>query len=123
MLCANPDIVVHVGDDLIWCAGAVARDYEAIGGRVIMAGKPHAPIYELAYVELGGMRPEPHPRHRRRRRHRREGANAQGLDCLFIASGMHGEALSTNGALDRAKVDAALAAEGARATYVMAALA
>ena len=50
------------------------------------------------------------------------GANAQGLDCLFIASGMHGEALSTNGALDSAKVDAALAAEGARATYVMSAL-
>jgi hypothetical protein len=47
------------------------------------------------------------------------GANAQGLDCLFIASGMHGEALFTAGALDPAKVEAALAQEGVRANYVM----
>ncbi len=52
LLCANPDIVVRVGDELVWCAGAVAREYEAIGGRVIMAGKPYAPIYQLAYREL-----------------------------------------------------------------------
>jgi hypothetical protein len=39
------------------------------------------------------------------------GANAQGLDSLFIAAGIHGEALQTNGKLDPAKVDAALAAE------------
>src|SRR5262249_9967058 len=51
------------------------------------------------------------------------GANAQGLDGLFIASGMHGEALLSNGKLDPAKVDTALAAEGVRATYAMAALA
>jgi ribonucleotide monophosphatase NagD (HAD superfamily) len=47
------------------------------------------------------------------------GANGQGLDCLFIASGMHGEALFTNGALDPAKVETALAQEGVRANYVM----
>ena len=40
LLCANPDIVVRVGDDLMWCAGAVARDYAKLGGRVVMAGKP-----------------------------------------------------------------------------------
>ena len=28
------------------------------------------------------------------------GANAQGLDCLFIAAGIHGEALWTDGKLD-----------------------
>ncbi len=48
-----------------------------------------------------------------------KGANAQGLDCLFIASGMHGEALKTDGVLDAAKVDAALRAEGVSARYVM----
>src|SRR5690606_23536031 len=26
-ICANPDIVVERGDRLIWCAGAIARDY------------------------------------------------------------------------------------------------
>ncbi len=126
MLCANPDIVVRVGDHLMWCAGAVARDYAKLGGRVIMAGKPHAPIYALAFEELARLRPDTArarvlcigdgaPTDVR-------GANDQGLDCLFIASGMHGEALMTRGALDDVKVNAALAAEGVRAKYVMAGL-
>jgi len=49
MLCANPDIIVQFGDRMIWCAGAIARDYAALGGKVVMAGKPYPPIYELAY--------------------------------------------------------------------------
>ncbi|MEZ5973052.1 MAG: TIGR01459 family HAD-type hydrolase [Hyphomonadaceae bacterium] len=128
MICANPDIVVQFGDRMIWCAGAIARDYEALGGKVIMAGKPFAPIYDLAREELAEIAG-------------RDieasrilcigdgvvtdiaGANAQGLDSLFIAAGIHGEALWTNGKLDPAKVDAALAAENVRATYTMAALA
>ncbi len=129
LLCANPDIVVRVGDDLVWCAGAIARDYEAIGGRVVMAGKPHAPIYELAYRELAALPGRPIDKARILAIGDGlgtdiTGANAQGLDCLFIASGMHGEALKNQaGGLDPAKVDAALAAEGVRATYAMAALA
>ena len=47
-ICANPDIVVERGDRLIWCAGALARDYALLGGRTLIAGKPHAPIYEAA---------------------------------------------------------------------------
>lgn len=127
-ICANPDIVVQHGNRMIWCAGAIARDYEAIGGKVIMAGKPFPPIYDLARKELAAIA-------------RREiepsrilcigdgvvtdiaGANAQGLDSLFIAAGIHGEALWTDGKLDPVKVDAALAADNARATYAMAALA
>ncbi|MCR6646006.1 MAG: hypothetical protein NVV62_16565 [Terricaulis sp.] len=50
------------------------------------------------------------------------GANSQGLDCLFVASGMHGEALMTGGALDGAKVNEAIAAEGVSARWVMAGL-
>jgi HAD superfamily hydrolase (TIGR01459 family) len=146
LLCANPDIVVQFGDRMIWCAGAVARDYAEIGGRVVMAGKPYAPIYELAYKEyldrrrlaggsgaastdsageapavqvdksrilaIGDGLPTDIA-----------GANAQGLDCIFIASGMHGESLWSGGVLDREKVDTALKEEGARATYAMQALA
>jgi len=124
LLCANPDIVVRVGDRLIWCAGAIARDYEAIGGRVVMAGKPYAPIYNLAYKELAAL--SEHPIEKSRMLAIGDGigtdllgAREQGLDALFVASGMHGEALSTNGALDAAKIEAALAAEGAGARYVM----
>ena len=119
--------MVQFGDRLIWCAGAIARDYEALGGRVIMAGKPHAPIYDLAFKELAALRGDV----------ARErvlcigdgvvtdvlGANAQKLDCVFVAAGIHGETLLTDGALDAAKVDAALAAENAHAAYAMAALA
>lgn len=127
LLCANPDIIVQFGDRMIWCAGAVARDYEKLGGRVIMAGKPYPPIYELAYRELQGLGAnidksrilaigDGVPTDLL-------GANRQGLDVLFVASGMHGETLWTDGALDAAKVDAALAEEDARATYAMSALA
>lgn len=47
-ICANPDIVVEKGDRLIWCAGALARDYAQLGGRTQIAGKPHRPIYVAA---------------------------------------------------------------------------
>jgi HAD superfamily hydrolase (TIGR01459 family) len=51
-LCANPDIVVDVGDRRIWCAGALAAAYTDIGGESFYFGKPHAPIYDLARVRL-----------------------------------------------------------------------
>lgn len=47
-ICANPDIIVERGERLIWCAGALARDYAQLGGRTLIAGKPHAPIYAAA---------------------------------------------------------------------------
>ena len=47
-ICANPDIVVERGHELIWCAGALARDYGQLGGRTLVSGKPHRPIYEVA---------------------------------------------------------------------------
>jgi HAD superfamily hydrolase (TIGR01459 family) len=126
LLCANPDIVVRVGDDLMWCAGAVARDYAKRGGRVVMAGKPHAPIYDLAFRELAALGA---PGNRTRVLCIGDGigtdvrgAHDQGLDCLFVASGMHGEALMTDRALNEAKIAAALAAEGVSAAYVMDAL-
>ncbi len=48
MVCANPDIVVERGDTLVYCAGALADAYAALGGEVLYCGKPHAPIYEAA---------------------------------------------------------------------------
>lgn len=127
LLCANPDIVVRWGDELIWCAGALARDYAALGGRVVMAGKPHAPIYDLAYAELEQIAGRPFAKARILAigdgvATDIKGANAQQVDSLFIASGMHGEALWTDGALDADKVALALAQEDAAATYAMAAL-
>ena len=47
-ICANPDVVVERGEKIVWCAGALARDFAQLGGRTLIAGKPHAPIYEAA---------------------------------------------------------------------------
>lgn len=51
MICANPDKVVKKGDRLLYCAGKLAEMYQARGGEVLMAGKPFAPIYDLALAE------------------------------------------------------------------------
>ncbi|MEM9170855.1 MAG: TIGR01459 family HAD-type hydrolase [Pseudomonadota bacterium] len=58
MICANPDIVVNYGGRLIYCAGALAERYAARGGDVVYAGKPHPPIYDLAFDKLKEARGE-----------------------------------------------------------------
>ena len=55
MICANPDKMVRKGDRLLYCAGALAERYSQLGGHVFMAGKPYAPIYELAMKQAGEM--------------------------------------------------------------------
>jgi ribonucleotide monophosphatase NagD (HAD superfamily) len=55
MICANPDIKVERGGDLVWCAGALAADYQAMGGEVIYAGKPHLPIYQRALATIDAL--------------------------------------------------------------------
>jgi HAD superfamily hydrolase (TIGR01459 family) len=52
MICANPDQTVERGGRIVYCAGAIATAYEALGGIVSYAGKPFPPIYELA-LEIG----------------------------------------------------------------------
>ncbi|MEQ9315911.1 MAG: TIGR01459 family HAD-type hydrolase [Henriciella sp.] len=59
MICANPDIKVRVGDQLVWCAGALARIYEDEGGEVIYPGKPHSAIYRLAAELAESVRGKP----------------------------------------------------------------
>ena len=89
MLCANPDLVVHRGARLVYCAGALAQAYERLGGEVIYYGKPHLPVYRAALAAAGnpkrplavgdGLLTDI------------RGANAAGLPVLFIADGVHGE--------------------------------
>ncbi len=52
LLCANPDLVVDVGDKREMCAGSIASMYEGMGGRVIYFGKPHKNIYKEVYSFL-----------------------------------------------------------------------
>ncbi|WP_342359197.1 TIGR01459 family HAD-type hydrolase [Terrarubrum flagellatum] len=54
MICANPDLIVERGAELLWCAGAIADKYERMGGRVVWTGKPHRVIYDAA-LDLAGL--------------------------------------------------------------------
>jgi HAD superfamily hydrolase (TIGR01459 family) len=56
MICANPDLTVERGGKLVYCAGAIAAKYEAMGGRVTYAGKPHLPIYDMALAWIAQQR-------------------------------------------------------------------
>jgi HAD superfamily hydrolase (TIGR01459 family) len=56
MICANPDRIVRIGDRILYCAGTLADLYLARGGKVLMAGKPFPPIYDLALAEASLIR-------------------------------------------------------------------
>ena len=94
MICVNPDIVVERGDRLIYCAGALAAAYEAIGGEVAYAGKPHPPIYTRARELISDVRGEPVETSRILAigdgiKTDMAGAAAAGLRAVFIASALH----------------------------------
>ncbi|HKR88064.1 MAG TPA: TIGR01459 family HAD-type hydrolase [Phenylobacterium sp.] len=123
-ICANPDIVVRRGDTLIYCAGALAQLYQSLGGKVLMAGKPYPAIYDLALTEAAHRLDKPLDRSRvlcvgdglptdiR-------GANAQDLDVLFIANGVHGaEAVGPAGLRPEVVADL-LRQEGLHARWAM----
>ncbi|APE27883.1 TIGR01459 family HAD-type hydrolase [Aurantiacibacter gangjinensis] len=48
MICLNPDIEVERDGVRELCAGAIAQEYERLGGEVVYFGKPYAPIYDRA---------------------------------------------------------------------------
>ena len=93
MICANPDIVVEVGDTLVYCAGAIAQRYEAIGGRVVQTGKPFAAIYERAFALAEALRGPTVPSRTLAIGDAIAtdvtGAARQGVPCLFITAGIH----------------------------------
>lgn len=130
LICANPDLVVHVGDQLRYCAGAIAERYRSKGGDVTYAGKPHAAIYEACLVRAqahrGGMVD-------RRRvlaigdalRTDVAGGVLQALDVLFVTSGIHRDEShrTGDGQLDPDAFQAMIAAAAHRPTAAIPALA
>jgi HAD superfamily hydrolase (TIGR01459 family) len=105
MVCANPDLVVHVGEQLIYCAGAVAQAYEDRGGRVLQAGKPFAPIYERALAFAQKIRGAAVAHDRilaigDAMRTDIAGAVDFGVDALFVTRGIHREELHSGDAID-----------------------
>lgn len=128
MICANPDLVVQRGDKLIYCGGALAQLYEQLGGKVLMAGKPHPAIYDLCLAEAQALLGRPVDRARvlcigDGLPTDLKGANAQELDVLFVASGIHGDETIGPDGLRPDATEAFLKAGGVTATWAIADLA
>lgn len=123
-ICANPDIVVERGHKLVWCAGALARDYGQLGGRTLIAGKPFRPIYDLAMrlvneargtetaiaetLAIGdGMLTDV------------KGAADYGLDFLYVSGGIHARDYGDTEAADRERLEQYLRDHGRQPVAVM----
>ena len=118
MVCANPDRVVRFGDRLMYCAGALADLYEEFGGEVVMAGKPHAPIYRLALeaARAAGAAERPLAIGDSVRTDL-TGAARAGIDAVFVAGGVSLDETRVDGRLDETAVGELLARDGAVAAY------
>lgn len=131
LVCANPDLVVEVRGQMLPCAGALGALYESLGGTVYWAGKPHPAAYERALVEAARIRGAAVPTARVLAigdAVRTDLAAAQsacggaGVDALFVTSGIHREAVMTNGAIVPERLAALLAETGTPARAAIPAL-
>lgn len=130
MLCANPDRVVYVGEDLYVCPGALAEAYIDLGGKVTWFGKPYPAVYEAVMRALGtprilavgdGMATDV------------QGAITAGIDVALVTTGIHRGMLYAEGLSeadirqDQAPADSAWApleaTAGVKPTYLINALA
>jgi HAD superfamily hydrolase (TIGR01459 family) len=123
LLCANPDIVVDRGDVREWCAGAIAKMYAEMGGESLYFGKPHPPIFDLAYrrlAQLGRDVPKerilaigdgPHTDI--------AGAMGEDLDSLFVTGGLAAGETKTSHQPDPEALEAYLQRENISPTYAI----
>lgn len=124
MICANPDLVIHRGDDLVYCAGALAQRYADRGGETIYAGKPYAPIYREALARAAAARGGAIDKSRvvaigDAMRTDIAGAASQGLDALFVAAGIHRDEIGGESAIDAAAFEQFAARHGVRPTAII----
>lgn len=118
LICANPDLVVERGERLIPCAGSLAALYSDMGGRTMISGKPHAPIYEAALAAARELQPDigkgrilaigdgmPTDV---------KGAQDFGLDLLYVSDGIHARDYTDGAVVDELKLHAFLDDHGAR---------
>ncbi len=124
MICANPDLIVTVGDTMAICAGALAEPYAARGGDVRYHGKPHAPIYELMFRQAGLDNAKRVVAVGDSLRTDIAGARAAGMPSILVTSGIHREELGAAWG-ERPNVEAleaVLRSAPARPDYLMTAL-
>jgi len=91
MICTNPDLIVDRGNTREYCAGAIAKLFERLGGEVIYFGKPYKEIYrtilnkdEKTLIIGDNLRTDI------------KGANLIKQDSLFILGGVHKDEIKNN---------------------------
>ena len=96
LICTNPDLIVHRGNQEEYCAGYVAKIFEDLGGKAIYYGKPYKEIYEMCFKEsekvlaIGdNLRTDI------------KGANNLNKDSLFISDGIHRNEFNSNTELEK----------------------
>lgn len=122
-ICANPDLQVMRGQEVIYCAGALASLYEEMGGTAVKLGKPWPMAYQGAHKALNkvaGRTVDPAkvlaigdgPKTDI------QGANNQGLDVLLVAQGIEAKAFGyrESAPLDAARITRQLNEWGLTAT-------
>ena len=84
LICTNPDLIVHRGNTVEYCAGTIAKIFESLGGQVIYFGKPHKEIYQMCFsknektIAIGDNLNTDI-----------KGANNMNIDSIFISNGVH----------------------------------
>ena len=84
LICTNPDLIVHRGNTIEYCAGTIAKIFESIGGQVIYFGKPYQEIYRMCFGEkertiaIGDNLNTDI-----------KGANNMNIDSIFVSNGVH----------------------------------
>ncbi|MBI1214077.1 MAG: TIGR01459 family HAD-type hydrolase [Alphaproteobacteria bacterium] len=125
LICANPDLVVQRGDRLIYCAGALGKLYQEMGGDVLYLGKPHLPVYDFVarrleqtaaraidkrkWLAIGdGLKTDV------------LGATRAGIDVLLITGGIHeAELADAEGKPDPERIAHVLSHDGLKAIAAM----
>ena len=121
LLCANPDIVVDRGQKRVYCAGALAKLYTKMGGESLYFGKPHRPIYDLAYKRMSEINIKISKEHilciGDGILTDIKGANDEKLNSLFITGGLAAEETKTISQPDKMKLQKFLIKQSYKPTY------
>ena len=121
VVCANPDLEVMRGSAREICAGAIAARYEEMGGNLRYLGKPHLPVYRLCFQLMGLAGGERLVGIGDTLRTDIAGAQAAGIDGIFIAGGIHAEDLAVvdGRPIDEARLGALFSARGIHPTATL----
>ncbi len=124
-ICANPDLVVQRGDQLVYCAGALGKLYEEMGGEVLYLGKPHLPVYDFVARRLAEIAGRAVPKQKwlvigDGLKTDILGATRAGLDALLITGGVHEPELAdASGTPDPSRIAQILSRDGLKAVAAM----